>query len=284
LDVNGDQKVSELVLAIIRGRTRPEQAAEKAAENPARVERPPVVPPPTRSQPAQVAAFEPKATPSPKPPPDNSGIISRAVRTFVPPSQSAPREQAPRTIYVEPPEVRGATPMGSASPLAMAPAVRIPEPPPAPVRETPSQAKPEAPPAAVQPAPAQPAPAQQVPAQTASAQLAPAPAREPESKRAGASYVQPRPLRQSPPSVPPQLLRALIVKDTQVEVKAYVDATGKVTRAEVLSGVTHRLLINAVTEAAQRWTFAPAQMDGKPVAAEARIIFLFRVPPSQLRD
>jgi len=165
-------------------------------------------------------------------------------------------------VYVEPPTIQGGTTsLASSPPLATLATSRMPDPPPAAPAPKPVPVAKETPPVV-----------QSLPAQV---QMPP---RVVEAKPESLPYVQPRPIRQAAPSVSLQLLRALITKDTQVEVKAYVDATGRVTRADVVSTNFHRLLTTAVTDAARKWAFEPARMGGKPVAGEAKIVFLFRPP------
>jgi TonB family protein len=107
----------------------------------------------------------------------------------------------------------------------------------------------------------------------------PPPVVEPKPEQVKFSFVNARPIRQAQPTVPVQMQRMLIHKETRMEVKVYVDARGKVTRAEVISGSSHQVLVSAVVNAALSWKFEPAQRNGVPVAAEAMIIFVFH-PPS----
>jgi TonB family protein len=62
-----------------------------------------------------------------------------------------------------------------------------------------------------------------------------------------------------------------------VRVKVYVDRSGKVEYAELLSDGTgsNRELASLAVFAARRWQFAPANRAGKPVEAQAVLRFRF---------
>jgi TonB family protein len=178
---------------------------------------------------------------------DSGGPKPRATRAFVPPA--ATRQQAPAQITsLDPPPVQQASsPWGSSGLTAqLAPGTPV-APPPAPPTEM-RQAPP--------PKPAEPV------------------------KTVDVSYVQPRAVRRVEPSVPTQFRRTLINKDTEVEVNVQIDANGRVTGADVVSGTASKLLGTFVTNAARSWSFEPARMNGKPVASETRILFLFRALPT----
>jgi TonB family protein len=185
-------------------------------------------------------------------------MAARQVRTFVPPPKSERPDTPVRTLYLDPPSVSGSAAISAAPQLPSVEQTRLPNPPPA--SPPPQEAKPK--PAAAPP-PEQPAPA---------------PARAAESKRVDATYTPPRPVRRVPPTLQSQVLRMMITSETRVEVVAQVDASGRVTGAQVVSGVVHKLLIGAITDAARKWVFEPARLDGKPVSSEARIVFVLTSP------
>ena len=58
-----------------------------------------------------------------------------------------------------------------------------------------------------------------------------------------------------------------------VVVEMTVDKKGKVSSAEVLSGDPD--LADAALEAARKWTFTPATLDGNPIQVKTRITFTF---------
>jgi protein TonB len=237
LEAGGDQKASESVLAILKGRRPLETTSELVSNAPVPTGAQPAAEPPVQDAPPPV-----EPAPSVTANGDAGSPVARPVRTFVPPPSNRPAEQPTRTVYIDPPAVQAVpSSLPVSSPLAALPASGTQAPPP------------------------------------------PAPAPEPvktEQRPSSATYLQPSPVRQVPPTVAPQILRTLVNKDTLVEVRVYVSASGKVTRAEVASGSTHSFLTNAAIDAARKWTFAPARVDGKAVDGEAKIVFLFRPPQS----
>jgi TonB family protein len=163
-----------------------------------------------------------------------------------------------RTLYLDPPSVSVSPAITAATQLPSLAQTRLPNPPPA--VPPPPEAKPK-PVAAPGPE-----------------QAAPAPVRAAEPQRVDATYVPPQPVRRVPPTLQSQVLRMLITRETRVEVAAQVDASGRVTGAQVVSGAAHKLLIGAITDAARKWVFEPARLDGKPVSSEARIVFVLNSP------
>jgi len=59
-----------------------------------------------------------------------------------------------------------------------------------------------------------------------------------------------------------------------VEVKVFIDASGKVTKTEPLTHA-NPVLITASRSAATLWTFQPARRDGQNVASEMVLRFKF---------
>jgi hypothetical protein len=143
-------------------------------------------------------------------------LITPPVRGYVPPP--TPRRAAPdRVVVIDPPP-----PLDIAhSALASAPAVQLPQVPPARPNEiqAPSTAQQGQPPS-------------------------------PSSPR--------RPIRQVRPELPPNV-SAMLSAPVQVEVRARIDSTGKVVHAESLgsAGVLNRYLGTAAVSAAKLWRFEP---------------------------
>ena len=81
---------------------------------------------------------------------------------------------------------------------------------------------------------------------------------------ADAPLSRPEPLRRTPPEYPTAALRR---RETgTVLVHAEVDAAGNPTDVSVARSSRSRALDRAAVQAVRRWTFRPAQQDGRPVA------------------
>ncbi len=78
--------------------------------------------------------------------------------------------------------------------------------------------------------------------------------------------------RNGPPPVYPAVAKAARAEG-QVVVEVVVNETGQVESAKAVEG--HPLLRQASVDAAQRWEFAPTQLQGKPVKVMGRITFNF---------
>ena len=76
----------------------------------------------------------------------------------------------------------------------------------------------------------------------------------------------------SPSPLYPVIARAQNVQGVVV-IDALVDATGKVTEMEVLSGPMS--LRQAATEAVRKWKYLPARLDGQPIAMHANLNISF---------
>ncbi len=89
------------------------------------------------------------------------------------------------------------------------------------------------------------------------------------------NYVFPRPVKTVAPSLGYlNMRRARGTKDIQIEVD--IDASGRVTAARPLeTNESVRWLVPALIGAAKKWTFQPAQMDGRSVPAKHTIVFHF---------
>jgi TonB family protein len=73
-------------------------------------------------------------------------------------------------------------------------------------------------------------------------------------------------------------IRSILVNDVEVEVKVQIDASGRVVRAEALQKLTglYEHIERAAVDAAERWRFQPATINGKNVPSVQTIKFLFR--------
>jgi TonB family protein len=74
---------------------------------------------------------------------------------------------------------------------------------------------------------------------------------------------------------PSQKAQATIQGKVRVGVKVHVDATGNVSGAEFVSPGPSKYFADLALEAARRWDFAPAKVDGHSVPSEWLIVFHF---------
>jgi hypothetical protein len=88
--------------------------------------------------------------------------------------------------------------------------------------------------------------------------------------------IAPAPLHQDKPAVPPELRRR-ITQEISIAVKVFVDRSGKVEYAELLSNGTgaNRDLASLAVFSSRRWQFSPASRDGAAVPAEVVLRFRF---------
>lgn len=102
-------------------------------------------------------------------------------------------------------------------------------------------------------------------------ELRPTPARPPVM-----NYSGPRIIRRVEPAVP-SVVRQLFTTEVQVEVTVQIDERGTVTDARIASmkGATSGLLAGSVLNAARRYTFTPAQRNGRAVPGEMLLSFRF---------
>jgi len=219
--------------------------------------------------------------------------LSAGVPTLVPAVPAVPRPPVPNSANPPEPrvpaEVAISTPPPATAPAPVQPALTIPAPPkeqpapdPKPVASSPEPTQntavqvaglPSRPAPIVEPEPAPPAapaPAiSQVPAVAPPVLSAPA-------KLPTEGYVPPQPLRQARPVVP-RNLKALISREIPIEVDLSIDETGKVIRAQPLSGagVLQTSLGRLAADAARLWKFQPARRGDRNVPSEIRIQFQF---------
>jgi hypothetical protein len=95
-------------------------------------------------------------------------------------------------------------------------------------------------------------------------------------KRKPADFVPPKPLRGPTPQVPALLLAGLSTP-IPIDVKLYIDPTGKVDYAELLSEGTgrNRDLASVAVFSSRRWEFVPARLGDRNVPAEVILHFWF---------
>jgi len=94
-----------------------------------------------------------------------------------------------------------------------------------------------------------------------------------------AEMLPPRPIRETTPAIPAELRRRL-KSEVPLDVRAYVDESGKVTYAEMVSDLTEedRDLATLAVFDARRWEFMPAQLAGQPVAGQVILHYRFSNP------
>lgn len=97
----------------------------------------------------------------------------------------------------------------------------------------------------------------------------------------------PRPVRETTPTVPAELSRTL-QGEVPLDVRAYINASGKVTYAEMLSDVTeaNRGLATLAVFDARHWEFMPAQLEAHIVPGQVFLHYRFgnpvpAIPPDQ---
>jgi hypothetical protein len=92
-------------------------------------------------------------------------------------------------------------------------------------------------------------------------------------------FSPPRPVRETPPTVPVELRQAL-KSEVPLDVRAYVDKSGKVNYAELLSDYNEaeRDLASFAVFDARRWEFIPAQLGGQLVPGQVILHYRFGNP------
>jgi hypothetical protein len=92
-------------------------------------------------------------------------------------------------------------------------------------------------------------------------------------------FLPPKPVRETTPTVPAEL-RQTLKSEVPIDVRAYVNESGKVTYAELLSAYNEadRGLASVAVFDARRWEFVPAQLGGHRVPAQVILHYLFSNP------
>ena len=89
------------------------------------------------------------------------------------------------------------------------------------------------------------------------------------------TFTRPKPKVQIPPRISP-LMRATIGETSVVSVTVEVDKAGKVTVARLTNTTTsNKALQNLAMDAAKRWEFEPATLNGRPVPSEVVLNFTY---------
>ena len=98
------------------------------------------------------------------------------------------------------------------------------------------------------------------------------------SSTGGQGFAPPQPLHDIRFALPPDAI-PMLMRKKQMDLKASVDASGRVTRVQLLSPRDEDLVTRAA-DAANAWRFAPAQLNGHPVPGEVILHFSFDDSPA----
>jgi hypothetical protein len=101
-------------------------------------------------------------------------------------------------------------------------------------------------------------------------------------RRHRSDFVPPSPLHETLDDFPDRL-RSEIKQEVPIDVRVYIDRTGKVQYAELLSNGTgkNRDLASLAVFSSRHWVFSPAEVRGEAVPAE--VVLRFRFSPEQPR-
>jgi hypothetical protein len=89
--------------------------------------------------------------------------------------------------------------------------------------------------------------------------------------KAGDKFSPARPVRQVRPTLPPDYS-----SPDSVDVKVWIDRTGQVTKAELLSDHAEPEIGDIASNAALKWSFEPARLSDRPVSSEMVMHFRFQ--------
>lgn len=89
----------------------------------------------------------------------------------------------------------------------------------------------------------------------------------------GGQLQQPKLISSAAASYPSQARAELI--QGEVVIDALIDATGKVTSVQVISG--HPLLRQAAMDAVRQWKYEPARLNGQPISISTKVSVAFRL-------
>jgi len=94
-----------------------------------------------------------------------------------------------------------------------------------------------------------------------------------------ADFVPPTPLQGTTPTVSEELLHTLRT-EVPLDVRVYIDKSGKVDYAELLSDITaaNRDFASLAVFNARHWTFTPARSETRTVAGRAMLHYRFGNP------
>ena len=97
--------------------------------------------------------------------------------------------------------------------------------------------------------------------------------------RARREFLPPKPIRETTPAVPAELRRTL-KSEVKLDVRTYIDQSGKVTYAEMLSNINEadRDLASLAVFDARHWEFTPARLGERIVPGQAILHYRFGNP------
>jgi hypothetical protein len=97
---------------------------------------------------------------------------------------------------------------------------------------------------------------------------------------ASTTYVQPRPIRRPQP-VLSAVVANLVAAQVDVDVKVWIDETGRVVRTEALPGrrPVSSSLVAAARSAAMQWRFEPARQGNRAVPSDLILRFQYEPAP-----
>jgi TonB family protein len=98
--------------------------------------------------------------------------------------------------------------------------------------------------------------------------------------KAGENFVAAKPVRQVKPKLPADL--ELDDSSPTVDVKVWIDKSGQVTKAELLSDQAQPEVADIASNAALKWTFEPARVSDHAVSSE--MVMHFRFAPKQATE
>lgn len=96
--------------------------------------------------------------------------------------------------------------------------------------------------------------------------------------KAGDKFSPARPVRRVKPRLPTELEHGE-APPSPVDVKVWIDKSGQVTKAELLSDNSDPEVSDIAANAALKWTFEPARLSDRPVSSE--MVMHFRFAPQQ---
>jgi len=251
----GDQVQADLNVVGPQGNTTESVIVLLPRTGPLQVQ--PVAPKRTLAVPSAITTRTPGLTAQPVKPP------------LAPPENAAPSNTAANPVSVPPVEHKTVEP---STPAVVQPLATVTQP-----AATSHTSPPPAQPAAAVSAPAETAPKpvsepKPVPATPAVTRTAP-------PSVAAVPYSPPQVERKSPVVIP-EILKPMLVRATVVEVMVSIDASGKVTKAEVLPSATKiPVWLSASTlRAAKLYKFKPARRGSEAIPGEMLIQFDFKPP------
>jgi hypothetical protein len=96
--------------------------------------------------------------------------------------------------------------------------------------------------------------------------------------RAGDKFSPAKPVRQVKPRIP-AAVQADAGALSPIDVKVWIDKTGQVTKAELLSDHAESQVADIASNAALKWTFEPARLSDHPISSEMVLHFHFTPKP-----